>query len=215
MLINFLHQKNIIEIECFTITGRRFIGELYINGYKYLAYYISEKNDNKYITSVIYDIEKEWQYGNIIVFVNDINRINMEDFVTGHNSTIIIEDNEENREKLKYLNRVEWDKVVNKYFNNVVLAKYAFCDYTDYDSKYIAYFHFIDVEKLWRIKIFLRENGNGKHKMATIICNKEIEDILRKEVANAEYITIDMEEHIDRFRYKWVEGKNGLYRCEI
>lgn len=51
----------------------------------------------------------------------------MEDSVTGHNSTIIIEDNEENREKLKYLHRVDWNK------------------------------------------IFLRENGNGKHKTATII----------------------------------------------
>lgn len=214
-MIQFTPSFSIKDKECFTITGRRFIGELYINGYKYLAYYISEKNDNKYITSVIYDIEKEWQYGNIIAFVNDINRINMEDFVTGHNSTIIIEDNEENREKLKYLHRVDWDKVVNKYFNNAVLANYVFCDYTDYDSKYISYFHFIDVEKLWRIKIFLRENGNGKHKTATIICNKEIENILRKEVPNAEYIVIDMEEHIDKHRYKWVAGEDGQYRCEM
>ena len=93
--VQFIPSFSIKDKECLTITGRRFIGELYINKHKYLAYYISEKNDKKYITSVIYDIEKERQYGNIIVFVNDINRINMENFVTGHNSTIIIEDNEE------------------------------------------------------------------------------------------------------------------------
>ena len=52
-MIQFIQSFSIKDKECFTITGRRFIGELYINKHKYLAYYISEKNDNKYITSVI------------------------------------------------------------------------------------------------------------------------------------------------------------------
>lgn len=214
--IEFTPSFSIKDKECFTITGRRFIGTLYINGYKYLVYYISENNDKKYITSVIYDIEREMNFGNIIVFVNDINRIHMEDFATGHNSTLVIEDNEENREKLKYLNRINWYKVIKKYFKeNLSLSEYDFCDYTDYKSKYISYFQVIDVEKIWRIKSFLQENGNGKYKTATIICNNEIENILRRELPNAEYIVIDSEKYTDKYINVWLEDKDGLYRCEV
>ena len=214
--IEFTPSFSIKDKECFTITGRRFIGTLYIKGYKYLVYYISENNDKKYITSVIYDIEREMNFGNIIVFVNDINRIHMEDFATGHNSTIIIEDNEENREKLKYLNIINWYKVIKKYFKeNLSLSEYDFCDYTDYKSKYISYFQVIDVEKIWRIKSFLQENENGKYKTATIICNNEIENILRRELPNAEYIVIDSEKYTDKYINVWLEDKDGLYRCEV
>lgn len=215
--IDFTPSFSIKNKECFTITGRRFIGTLYINGYRYLVYYISENNDEKYITSVIYDIEREMNFGNIIVFVNDINRIHMEDFVTGHNSALVIEDNEENREKLKYLNRINWYKVIKKYYKeDLVLSKYNFCDYTDDKSKYISYFQFVDVEKIWRIKSFLQENGNGKYKTATIFCCNDIENILRKELPNAIYIVIDMEEHIEKYKTIWVEGERGVsYRCEM
>lgn len=213
--IEFIQYFSIKDEECFTTTGRRFIGTLYINGYRYLVYYISENNDKKYITSVIYDIEREMNFGNIIVFVNDINRIHMEDFATGHNSTLVIEDNEENREKLKYLNRINWYKVIKEYFKeDLVLSKYNFCDYTDDKSKYISYFQFIDVEKIWRIKSFLQENGNGKYKTATIICGKDIENILRKELPNAEYIVMDLEQKIERYRNIWIEGEDGTYKYE-
>ena len=57
--------------------------------------------------------------------------------------------------------------------------------------------------------MFLRENGNGKYKTATIICGKEIENILRKEIPNAKYIVIDLEKHIDKYKRVWLEGENG------
>lgn len=43
------------------------------------------------------------KYKNIIVLVNDINRINLDDFDFGLNQILVIEDNEINREKLKNL----------------------------------------------------------------------------------------------------------------
>ena len=45
--------------EMFTVTARKFIGVFDISGIEYLAYYISQDRDNKYIKSVIYDIQKE------------------------------------------------------------------------------------------------------------------------------------------------------------
>ena len=74
---------------------------------EYLAYYISSNRDNKYIKSVIYDIQKERKYKNIIVFVNDIKRININDFAFGYNQVLIIEDTELNREFLKTLHSIE------------------------------------------------------------------------------------------------------------
>lgn len=214
--IEFTPSFSIKNKECFTITGRRFIGILKINGYSYLTYYISYKNDNRYIASVMYDIEREMEYSNIIVLVDDINRIDILKFATGHNRALVIEDNEENREKLKYLNRINWYKVIKKNFKeDLVLSKYNFCDYTDDKSKYISYFQFVDVEKICRIKSFLQENGNEKYKTATIFCGKDIENILRRKLPNAEYIVIDSEKYTDKYINVWLEDKDGLYRCEV
>ncbi len=109
--------------------------------------------------SVIYDIQKEHKYKNIIVLIDDIKRINIQDFAFGNNQVLVIEDTEENREKLKYLNSVNWSKIIEKYYKNkVYIAEYNFCNYTDYQNKYISLFYFLDTEKINRIKYSLRDN---------------------------------------------------------
>ena len=114
------------------------------------------------------------------------------------NQFIIIEDTLDNRESLKYLNSVNYYTIVREYFkNNIVLSEYNFCDYTDHKSKYISTFYFIDTEKINRIKYFLRENEN---KNEIIICNKNIEDILKSELPTAKYISIDLNPYIDKER---------------
>lgn len=164
----------------------------------------------------MYDIEREIEYNNIIVLVDDVNRTDILNFATGHNSALVIEDNEENREKLKYLNRINWYKVIKQYFKeNLSLSEYNFCDYTDYKSKYISYFQFVDVEKIWRIKLFLQENENWKYKTATIFCSKDIKNILRKEILNAEYIVIDYEKYIDKYINVWIKDEGCTYRSEF
>ena len=67
--VKFIPSFEIKDKKIFTTTGRRFIGIFDINGIEYLSYYISKERDNKYIKSVIYDIQKEHKYRNIIVFV--------------------------------------------------------------------------------------------------------------------------------------------------
>ncbi len=196
--IHYIPSFAMKDKEMFTITARKFIGVFDINGIEYLAYHISQEHDHKYLMSVIYDIQKEHKYKNIIVFVNDIKRINLQEFAFGNNQVLIIEDNEINREKLKFLNSINWSRAVqNSYKNSVYLAEYNFCDYTDYKDKYVSYFYFLDTEKINRIKYFLREN---KNKNADIICSKELKEQLQKELPNVRYITIDLEDYIDKER---------------
>lgn len=146
--------------------------------------------------SVIYDIQKEKNFKNIIVLVSDINKINLSEFAFGVNEVLVIEDNKENREKLKYLHSINWLNSINdKLKNKCFFSEYNFCDYTDNKNKYISTFYFLDTEKINRIKYFLRENKNKK---AYIICNTELENKLKKELPEVNYVLIDLEDYIDK-----------------
>ena len=150
----------------------------------------------------MYDIQKEIKYKNIIILVNDIKRINLNDFCFGINQVIVLQDTEENRERLKYLNSINWYKIINEFYKNTVyLSEYNFCDYTNYINKYISYFYFLDTEKINRIKYFLREN---KHKNIDIICNNIQKEVLIKEFPNAHYIILNLEKYIDKERNYYV-----------
>lgn len=196
--VKFTPSFSIKDKQTFTTTGRRYIGVFDINGIEYLGYQIRAEHDEKYIKSIMYDIQKEIKYKNIIILVNDIKRINFNDFCFGINQVVVLQDSEENREKLKYLNSVNWYKIINEFYKNkAYLSEYNFCDYTDYKNKYISYFYFLDTEKINRIKYFLRENKNKK---ADIICTSEFKKELIKELPEAHCIIVNLEEYIDKER---------------
>lgn len=197
-LVDFIPSFDIKDKKVFTTTARRFIGILEINGFEYLTYQITNEQDSDYTMSVVYDIQKEKSYKNIIILIDDPSKININDFAFGLNQVLIVTDTEVNREKLKYLNSVNWPKILEKYYRNkVVLSEYSFCDYTDYKKIYASYFYFLDTEKVTRIKQFLRENRN---KSIDIICDTQLEKELKKELPTARYITINLEEYIDKER---------------
>lgn len=200
--VKFTPSFTVKNKQTFTITGRRFIGVFDINGIEYLGYQIREEHDEKYVKTVMYDIQKENKYKNIIILVNDIKRINLSDFCFGINQVIVLQDTVENREKLKYLNSINWYKIINEFYKSTAyLSEYNFCDYTDYKSKYISYFYFLDTEKINRIKYFLREN---KHKNIDIICDNTQKVELIKEFPNAKYIILSLEKYIDKERNYYV-----------
>lgn len=182
----------------FTMTSRKFVGILEVCGIIYLTYHITKDHDYKYIRTVIYDIQKEQNFKNIIIFVNDINRITRNDFTFGLNQILIIEDTEENKENLKYLHSIDWYNIIKEKYKkfNICLAEYSFCEYTDYKNKYINTFYFFDTEKINRIIYFLMEN---KNKDADIICNSQIKKMLIKELPhNCNYHIIDLEKYIEK-----------------
>lgn len=193
--VDFTPSFAIKDKRIFTTTGRRFIGIFDINGFEYLVYQILREHDNKYIQSVIYDIQKEMKYKNIIILVDDINRINLNNFAFGLNRILVIEDNEINREKLKYLHSIRWKEVVDKCYKGTYLSEYSFCEYTNNKDKFINTFYFIDTEKITRFKYFMRENSTKK---AYIICNSELETKLQKELPDANYCVENLEQYIDK-----------------
>lgn len=175
--VTFTPSFNIKDKTAFTENSRKYIGILNLFGTKYLTYRISSEHTRKYINSIIYDIQKETQYTNIIILVNDIKRINFKDFVFGLNSVIICEDTEENLKDLQYLQQINWSKIIdNTYHNQVHISEYNFCNYTDNKEKYITTFYFIDTEKLNKIDMFLQNNPD---KQAEIICSEKILKLLR------------------------------------
>ena len=193
--VSFVPSFSIKDKEVFTTTGRRFIGLLNINGFEYLTYQILEEHNNKYIESVAYDIQKEMNYKNFIILVNDINRINLDDFAFGKNKVLVIEDNENNREKLKYLHSIRWNELIDEYFKDVHLSEYTFCEYSNNKDKYINTFYFIDTEKIIRFKYFINESSTRR---AYIMCDMKLEEDLRKELPNVNYYVVNIEKYIDK-----------------
>lgn len=192
--VEYIPSSKMKDKTSFTTTSRRFVGVLNIDGIEYLTYHVSEIYGNRYIKSVLYDIEKENNYQNIIVFVNDIHRIKFNEFITGKNKILVIEDKEEQEEKVKNMNNIDWTRIIEEYYgDSVYFSSYRFCDYTDNENKFVSVFDFVDTEKINRIKLFLRES---KSRNQDIICSRDIEPILRRELPNANYIVLDFEKYI-------------------
>lgn len=194
--VSFIPSFNMKDKEIYTTTSRKFVGVLEIKRIEYLVYHITKEHDNKYIYSIIYDIQKEKNYKNIIILIDDVRRINVSDFTFGMNKVLILNDTEGNREKLKYLHSIDYSKIIkDNYKNNVHLAEYIFCDYTNYKDKYISMFYFLDTEKINKIKYFLSEN---KNKNADIVCSIDIKEQLQKELPTCNYIIVDLDKYIDK-----------------
>ena len=102
------------------------------------------------------------KYSNIIILVNDINRIDFSYFAFGKNQILVIEDNDINREKLKYLHSMRWKELIDKYYSNVHLSEYSFCEYSNNKDKFINTFYFIDTEKINRFRYFINENSTKR-----------------------------------------------------
>ena len=86
--------------------------------------------------------------------INDIDRLNLKDFAFGFNSVIISNDTDEELEKLKYINQVNWPQIIQKLYKNTVhISEYNSCDYTNNKDKYITTFYLLDAEKINRIKV--------------------------------------------------------------
>ena len=191
----FIPSFQMKDKEKYTITSRRFIGELNINNIKYLVYHIPKESKNSYINSIIYDIQKEKEYSNILVLVDDINRIDLKEFVFGINRLVISEDIDTALDNLKYMHNINWSKIIKeKYGNMVFLSEYNFCDYTDKNDKFVSTFYLLDTEKINKINTFLR---NNEKKNMIIICNEQISKLLKKEIPNAIYEITDLYKYID------------------
>lgn len=193
--INFTPSFEIKDKNVFTESSRKYIGILKIFGTSYLIYHISKEHTLKYINAVIYDLQKETNYRNIIVLVDTIDRINLKNFAFGFNSLIICEDTDEQLIKLIYMQQINWSKIVKLLYKDVHISEYNFCEYTNNKDKYISTFYLIDTEKINRINMFLSNNPN---KQFDIICNNNIELILKNLFSQVNYNIINLSDFIDK-----------------
>ena len=201
--VKFTPSFAVKDKESFTIIGRRYMGVLNYEGIKYLAYQITKDHNRQYISSLLFDIQKEVQHTNFVVLVHDMKVKDKYDFGFGHNHMLIVEDTEENREKLKYIHRIRWLDIIKDYYDGkVYMSSYNFCDYMDYDKKFVSTFYMYDQEKVNRIRGFLDVNEN---RQADIICSSELVGKLRKEIPEANYCIVNFEKYIRKhIRYYYV-----------
>lgn len=195
--IEFTPSNEIKDKNVFTETSRKYIGILKIFGTSYLTYHISDKHTKKYINTVMYDLQKETKYKNILILVDDIKRIELRNFIFGFNSLIICEDNDEQLLKLKYIQQINWPKIVQTLYKGVHISEYNFCDYTNNKDRYIATFYLIDTEKINRINVFLE---NNKNKQVDIICGENIIRNLGQEMPLVNYNLIKLSDFIEDIR---------------
>lgn len=196
---SFLHKDK----DIFTIKSRRYIGLIKINNKDYLTYYISKDQNNKYVNSVFFDIQKEKNYKNIIIFAEDTNMIKLNQFCFGLNKVLIVDTNEKSLENLNYINKIDWQKIVIENYNaNMYLSEYNFCDYTNRKNKYVACFSYIDTEKINLIKYFLAEN---KDKKVDIIGTHDILNKLKQELPGQNYIEFDIDSYITKKEFNIYE----------
>ena len=199
--IKFIPSIDLKDKQIFTITSRRFIGILNIDKTDYLTYYRTKKHDNRYVQSVIYDIRKETKLKNVIVFVEDLKKIDINNFVFGLDKLYIIPTTENNIHLLERIHRIDYQKLFFKlYKENVYLSEYAFCDYYTKSRLYIFPLIFIDTEKLSIIKFFLMENKDEK---VDILYSKNISLLAIGKLKGANYKPIDFE--------KYVQGEFNIY----
>lgn len=199
--IKFTPSTDLKNKQIFTITSRKYIGTLNVDKIEYLLYYISKNHTNKYIQSVIHDIKKENKYTNITIFVEDINMININDFVFGLDKLYIIPYIKENIQFFEKINRIDYKTLFLKtYKQPVFLSEYEFCDYYTKSGIFIFLLPFIDTEKLSTIKYFLLEN---KNRTVDILYSKNISLLSIGRIKNANYKQIDFS--------KYVKGELNIY----
>ncbi len=199
--IKFVPSMDLKDKQVFTITSRRFIGILNIEETDYLIYYISKKHTNKYIQSVTYDIRKERNFKNIIVFVEDIDMIDINDFIFGLDKLYIIPNTEQNIYLLENINKIDYQRLFsNTYKDKVYLSEYDFCDYYTKTDQFIFPLPLIDSEKLANIKYFMLEN---KNKEIHILYSKNISLLAIGKLKGANYKQVDFN--------KFIKGEFNIY----
>lgn len=192
----FIPSIDIKDKRIFTITSRRFIGILKIDREEYLIYYISNKHTDKYVQSIVYDIRKERNFKKIIVFVENIDKININDFVFGLDELLIIPPTEESLYLLQNINKIDYQYIfADLYKEKVYLSEYNFCNYYTKTEQFISLLPFIDSEKICGIKYFLMEN---KCKNVDILYSKNIPLTAIGKLKSANYKTINFNKYVKK-----------------
>lgn len=180
------------EKEIYTDTARKYLGELVKGNKKFLFYYISEKKENKYIHQLFYDINKIINYENIIIFVDDLNKMLDEcnHLAFGKTHTYIIINSKENRELIKQYDDIDFYELVRQIYGDesqILFSDWKIADYLLEKNHYLINMIFIDTERLNELNWFYQENENTCKKVDIITLN-ENKSLIKKLAPNGSKI---------------------------
>ncbi len=184
--IEFNPSWKIKERQIYTDMARKYQGEMIIKNRKYLAYYISDKKETRYIHQLLYDINKVIEHDEIIIFVDSLEKITEEynHLVFGKKHTYIIINSKESRELIKRYDDIDFYELVKSIYGEekqILISDWRMADYILKDNHYIINMLFIDTEKLNELKWFFQENTNSTKQLDIITLDENVKFI--KELA--------------------------------
>ncbi len=183
--IEFTPSWEIKNDNIFTETARKYIGELFYQRKKAIAYYISRDKERIYIRQVVNDIQKTIDSKNVIIFMEDMKVLSKSNqyFIFGKKSTEIIKANSKNLERMREFQKLDFYEILCTIYKDkeILLSNWVKADYMTNEKDYIVLIPFIDTEKLHKLNIFYKNNKrtNRKIDIITLKENKEkIDEIL-------------------------------------
>lgn len=176
-----------------TNDSRRYLGQLCFMREFYNVYSFYEGKNDKYITSISYDLKKQQSILNSIIFTTDLDKILYHKKKLGFNDShlYVIEYNEFNKKIFR-----NYEKIKTCIFSD--LSKEHKVEYTDFrhmdylidDKLYFKLILFWDINQIQYLHYFFEENPSLKTNYY-LICFKEFEKYLQDFASNCKPIFID------------------------
>lgn len=196
--MKFIASFELKDDSSFRTQSRPFIGSIKFNGNNFLVYYISKKSSKRFCNSIIYDFQKERDYKQAILFIEDIRMINLGDYAFGSNQFVVFPLLYENwitlfSEQFK----IDYRAISEEFgYSDTFLSKWDFCDYETRDKKFITFLPFIDAEKIYKLKMFCEENKEYIEKLH-VFCSKDVFTVLKENLPAIKNVTIvDFKDYI-------------------
>lgn len=177
----------------YTNWSRRYVGNMKYRGEDYL-FYIAKDNE-KYIRSLHFDINKDLDYQNVLVFVDDLNVITQKNQFIFPNKTSCLIINRKSVEKLEKYNKLDViETLKNKHGKCVTESNISVAD-ACINNIETVYMPFIDTHKIAAINnLYSLGMLDRKIVVMTLKENMETLERLFKEGNNKQCVVMGIEE---------------------
>lgn len=193
--IRFVPSWELKDNRIYTDLGRKYIGKLRIEEKEYIVYYISNRNNSLYIKQIITDIDKMFSYNDVIVFLENFDRLNKKNkyFILNNKSLYIINPKEENLEIIKTVKDMDNYDIAKEIYKGeeILLSDWNKADYMTENKNYIVIMPFIDTNKLHKLNIDYNNNKECKRKIDILTLQENVKKIDEILIRKTNIIGID------------------------
>lgn len=200
--IKFIASWDLKDSRIYTQTSRKYLGKLKYQDKEWIVYYISKEKHITYISQTINDIQKIMDYKNVLIFIENMNILSeKQKFVFGKDSTIIVNPTIENLAIFKELEGRDLYNIIKSIYQNkeILLSNWKKAEYMTEDRTYIVVMPFIDTEKLYKLKMFYKNNPNINRKIDIITLRENKDKIYEILINKVNIIELD----------NWLGGIDG------